>query len=76
MTFTVDVNLYSYLREDRFSRSDIELEVGSTITDLLHQLQLTTDDVGVVMVNAKSGTFKQVLSQGDRITLIPPIDGG
>jgi sulfur carrier protein ThiS len=76
MTFTVDVNLYSYLREDRFSRSDIELEVGSTITDLLHQLQLTTDDVGVVMVNAQSGTFKQVLSQGDRITLIPPIDGG
>ena len=76
MTFTVDVSLYSYLRDNRFSRSDVELTDGSTVTDLLQRLDLTTEDVGVVMVNAKNGTFKQALAQGDRITLIPPIDGG
>lgn len=76
MTLTVDVSLYSYLRNDRFSRSDVRLRDGATVTDLLHELKLTTEDVGTVMVNAKSGTFKQILADGDRITLIPPIDGG
>jgi molybdopterin synthase sulfur carrier subunit len=76
MTMCVRVSLYSALRIDRFSEAEVELPEGATVTDLANQLQLSLKDIGIVMVNARSGTFQQGLQPGDRITLIPPIGGG
>jgi sulfur carrier protein ThiS len=76
MTLCVRVSLYSSLRIDRFSETEVELLEGATVKDLLEKLDLSLQDIGVVMVNARSGTFQQRLQPGDRITLIPPIGGG
>ena len=76
MTMRVRVSLYSALRIDRFAEDEVELPEGATVTDLANQLQLALKDIGIVMVNARSGTFQQTLQPGDRITLIPPIGGG
>jgi sulfur carrier protein ThiS len=76
MTLCVRVSLYSALRIDRFSETEVELLEGATVKDLLEKLDLSLQDIGVVMVNARSGTFQQRLQPGDRITLIPPIGGG
>lgn len=72
----VRVSLYSALRIDRFSAAEVELPENATIEDLLETLDLPLQDIGIVMVNAHSGTFQQRLQPGDRITLIPPIGGG
>lgn len=76
MTMQVKVNLYSVLRHGRFPEADVELTEGALVTDLLNKLELSLQDVGIVMVNARSGTFQQKLKPGDRITLIPHIGGG
>ena len=76
MTMRVLVSLYSALRINRFSEAGVELPEGASVTDLLDQLQIPLQDVGVVVVNARSGTFQQKLQADDRITLIPPIGGG
>ena len=76
MTMRVLVSLYSALRIDRFAEAEVELPEGATVADLLDKLQIPLQDVGIVMVNARSGTFQQKLQAGDRITLIPPIGGG
>ena len=76
MTMRVLVNLYSALRIDRFSEAGVELPEGASVADLLDKLQIPLQDVGVVVVNARSGTFQQKLQTDDRITLIPPIGGG
>lgn len=76
MTTRVQVSLYSALRIDRFSEAEVELPENATVTDLLEKLDLPLQDIGIVMVNAHSGTFQQMLQPGDRITLIPPIGGG
>ena len=76
MTMRVLVSLYSALRISRFSEAEVELSEGATVTDLLDKLQIPLQDVGVVVVNARSGTFQQKLQAGDRITLIPPVGGG
>ena len=49
---------------------------GATVTDLLDKLRIPLKDVGVVVVNSRSGTFQQKLNADDRITFIPPIGGG
>ncbi|MBI5579306.1 MAG: MoaD/ThiS family protein [Deltaproteobacteria bacterium] len=76
MTIRVRVSLYSGLRTDRFAEAEVELPEGATVNDLREKLDLPLQDIGIVMVNARSGTFQQRLQPGDRITLIPPIGGG
>jgi sulfur-carrier protein len=77
MTIRVLVNLYSALRTGRFAEAVVELpEGGAAVTDLLDKLRIPLQDVGVVVVNARSGTFQQKLKADDKITLIPPIGGG
>jgi sulfur carrier protein ThiS len=76
MTMRVLVSLYSALRNNRFAEAEVELSEGAAVTDLLDKLQIPLQDVGVVVVNARSGTFQQKLQADDRITLIPPIGGG
>jgi sulfur carrier protein ThiS len=76
MTMRVLVSLFASLRIDRFAEAEIELPEGATVTDLLDKLHIPLKDVGIVVVNARSGTFQQTLKADDRITLIPPIGGG
>jgi molybdopterin synthase sulfur carrier subunit len=76
MTMRVLVNLYSGLRIDRFAEAEVELPEGAAVADLLDKLQISLQDVGIVVVNARSSTFQQKLQADDRITLIPPIGGG
>ena len=76
MTMRVLVSLFASLRIDRFAEAEIELPEGATVTDLLDKLHIPLKDVGIVVVNARSGTFQQTLKADDRITLSPPIGGG
>jgi len=76
MTMRVLVSLFASLRIDRFAEAEIELPEGAAVSDLLVKLHIPLKDVGVVVVNARSGTFQQELQADDRITLIPPIGGG
>lgn len=76
MTMRVLVSLYSALRIDRFAEAEVELPEGVAVADLLDKLQIQMQDVGIVVVNARSGTFQQKLQADDRITLIPPVGGG
>jgi molybdopterin synthase sulfur carrier subunit len=76
VTMHVRVSLYSALRINRFAEAEVELPEEATVNDLLEKLDLPLQDIGIVMVNARSGTFQQRLQPGDRITLIPPIGGG
>ncbi len=73
---TLFVKLYATLQHNRKDSYEMDLKPGSTVRDLLRELDISEDDVGVIMVNARSGTFDQGLGPDDRVTLIPPIDGG
>ena len=76
MTIRVLVSLFASLRIDRFAEAMVELPEGATVTDLLDKLHIPLKDVGIVVVNSRSGTFQQKLNADDRITFIPPIGGG
>jgi sulfur carrier protein ThiS len=46
------------------------------VLDLLATLAISADDVGVLIVNSRDATYRQRLTDGDRVTLIPAIGGG
>ncbi len=49
---------------------------GATVRDLIRHLTLNEMDVGILTVSGRSATFDRVLTDGDTVTIIPPIGGG
>lgn len=68
---------------DAFGRDRLEVEVpvGSTVADLLRQLQQLDHDrrlppAPLVAVNERYARPDQVLRAGDEVAVIPPVAGG
>ena len=72
----VYVSLFSILQKGRFRVARIQLQEGACITDLLKRLDISPDDIGILVVNQRDATFDQQLHDGDAVTMIPPIGGG
>jgi sulfur carrier protein len=72
----VEIRLFESLKKHQPQGGKVRLAGGSRVTDLLDALGISTDDVGILMVNRADGRFDQQLQNGDVVTLIPPIGGG
>ncbi len=54
----------------------VELEHGSTIKDLLEKMGIPQDQVFNILVDGRHQTFDNVLNEGERVSLFPPVGGG
>ncbi len=54
----------------------LELASGSTVADAISSLPIPQDVPKVVSVNGRLSKDEQVLQEGDRLTLFPPLEGG
>jgi molybdopterin converting factor small subunit len=58
------------------SRLEMGLPEGSTLEDLITDLELPRGQVKVIFVNAKARDLDYRLQPGDEIGIFPPIGGG
>lgn len=76
----IDVRLYTILRHrpdgQILGRLSLELREGSTVADLLRQLDVPDDLPIVISVNDEQADPSVALHDGDRIELIPAVAGG
>lgn len=75
ITFNAFSFLQKKLQKNHHAYSNVTLPiVPSTTTpnDLLHQFNLSRDDVEVVFINGKVAPFKTPLQDGDRVAFVPP----
>lgn len=73
----VNVIFFATLGKNRNQgMEEVHLPKGTTVDDLLKMLMIDTTQVCTLSVNKKTATFDQVLSDGDNVTIIPPIGGG
>lgn len=70
----VQVKLFFHLRKDRIQ--DVELADGSDAGDLIRQLGIRLEDVGVLSINDRQATLDQKLKDADIVSIMPPIGGG
>jgi sulfur-carrier protein len=54
----------------------LEVADGLTVQELLRQLQVPPGAVKVVFLNGRHASGDQVLKQGDRVGIFPPVAGG
>ncbi len=74
MTIQVEVKLFMHLRKDRIQT--VELADGSDVGELVRQLGIRIEEVGVLSINDRQATLDQRLKAGDVVSIIPPIGGG
>lgn len=77
----IEINLYASLapygpvREDRGPRF-LEVEPGVTIREILKRLGVPLESVKMIFLNGVHGEGEEVLKEGDRVGVFPPVAGG
>ena len=71
--FQTYLDQYSPNGENEFT---YEMPDGSTIGDMLRKLQVPPELSAVIAVGDSAATTDHLLSDGERVTVIPPVSGG
>ena len=77
----IEVRVYATLRkylgeEDQQEVLEIAMAPGSTVADLIMQLNLPAHEVKVVFINHRAVLPDRVLEEGDRVGIFPLVAGG
>ena len=73
----VRVRYFASLRQEKGQAPmEVGLDPGATVGELLSELGIEQDQIGILIVSGKSATFGQKLNENDLVTLIPHIGGG
>lgn len=72
----VEVRLFATFREGRDNKYSLELPEGSTILDVLNILKINVEEVSIAFLNGTDGDVSRKLSDGDVLSLFPPVGGG
>ena len=77
----VNVKLFAGLREYLPADADggsceMTLRSGATVNDLVALMSIPTQTPKIVLVNGLSRSGAQKLTEGDVVSIIPPISGG
>lgn len=73
----VRVRYYASLKQEEGQDPiEVGLKPGATVDELLSQLGIEQERIGILIVSGKPATFGQRLKENDLVTLIPHIGGG
>jgi sulfur carrier protein len=70
------VKLFATLREGRGKQLDIDIEESSSVLHVLEKLDIKKANVSIMLVNGNNTDPATPLSDGDTLSLFPPVGGG
>lgn len=71
----IEVRLFATFREGRGKRVQVEQE-HPTCESVLNALKIFKEDVAILLINGRDGSFDTILSKGDYLSVFPPVGGG
>jgi molybdopterin synthase sulfur carrier subunit len=72
----VTVRLFATLRKGRFKEQVFDYEEGTTVADVIKQLNIPHKELGIVFLNGKHTELQQTLRDTDILAIFPPVGGG
>ena len=72
----VTVRLFATFRDGRFVSAEWDRPEGTTVRQILGELDIPDKEVGVVLVNARHADFDRELVDGDVCSILPWVGGG
>lgn len=73
---TITVRLFATLRDGRGKELNIDSINSPTPRSLLTELGIAETDIAILLVNGRDGKLDNFLSDGDRVSVFPPVGGG
>ena len=71
----IEVRLFATFRKGRGKKVYVEMD-HPTVEKVLQSIDITNDDVAILLVNGQDGRFDQQLMEGDYLSIFPPVGGG
>ncbi|WP_303722634.1 MoaD/ThiS family protein [Malonomonas rubra] len=72
----IRVRLVGAFRVGRFTEQTQDYPCGSSVKDVVARLQLPEQILGIALINDTHATFTDLLHDGDKLTLLPILEGG
>ena len=72
----ITVKLFATFRANRFDIADREYPSGTTVGEIIEDLELPTEQLGVLMVNNRHVELNRVLDEGETLAIFPLVGGG
>jgi molybdopterin converting factor small subunit len=72
----VTVKLFATLREYGDNQKVMDFPEGTSVLDVVKQLELPKDDVAIIMINGRHAKLETELKEEDVLALFPPVGGG
>lgn len=73
---TLTVKLFAYFRDNRFVAEVREYTEGITVGEIIDELAIDRDDIGITMVNSRHCGFDTTPVENDILAIFPVIGGG
>ncbi len=70
------VKLFAYFRDNRFKIKECEYPKGTTVNDIIVELGIDPDEVGVLMINSRHCQSETEPQTGDQLAIFPKVGGG
>lgn len=72
----VTVKLFASFRTGRFVMEEREYPDGTTVGQIVEELGLSEQELGIMMVNSRHVKLDRTLAEGDTLALFPLLGGG
>ena len=72
----ITAKLFATLRDGRGKQLDIEIKEGASVSKALEKLSIKKTDVTIILLNGNNTGVDALLSEGDTLSIFPPVGGG
>jgi molybdopterin converting factor small subunit len=72
---TIEVRLFATFRDGRGKKVYVDQDMP-TPRSILKSLDILEEDVAILLINGRDGDFDYKLTQGDYLSVFPPVGGG
>jgi molybdopterin synthase sulfur carrier subunit len=72
----ISVKLFAYFRDKRFKIKEYDIREGTTVGDIVDELDIDREEVGVLMINSRHTNFEVQPAEKDILAIFPVIGGG
>jgi len=72
----ITVKLFATFRIDRFDMETRDYPQGTTVGQVVEELKLPLEQLGILMVNSRHVNLDRVLAEGETLAIFPLVGGG
>jgi molybdopterin converting factor small subunit len=72
----ITIKLFATFRVGRFNSAAREYPAGTTVGEIIRELEIPEKELGMVLVNSRHVELDQQLNEGDSLSIFPLVGGG